>query len=112
RPDRVHQAFAGDVRRGAVNRLEEAASGLWVDVSGRRDAHPADQLRGEVAEDVAEQVAGDDDVELAWVPDQLHGGRIDEEMAGLDFRVLSRHGLPALLPEPARIGHGVRLVGA
>src|SRR5713101_2206283 len=74
------------------------------------DALAADQLGGEVAEDVAEEVARDDDVELARVLHQLHGGGVDEEMAGLDGRMAARDILPALLPQAAREGHRVGFI--
>src|SRR5207248_6749368 len=68
--DRVHDAAARDVRRGAVHRLEETAFGLGIDVARGRYAHPADELSREVGQDVAEEVAGDDDVELRRIADQ------------------------------------------
>src|SRR4029077_15123212 len=43
RPDRVDQPLARDVGGGAVNRLEESAPGLGVDVAGRRHPPPADE---------------------------------------------------------------------
>src|SRR5712691_1138192 len=54
RPDRVDDPAAGDVRSGSVDRLEEASPGFRIDVSRWCDAHPADQLGGEVGKDVAE----------------------------------------------------------
>ena len=59
--DRVGQALAGDVRRGAVRGLRHAPVVRGVD--RRRDAQRAGQLTGHVGEDVAEHVLGDDDVE-------------------------------------------------
>src|SRR2546422_4502330 len=110
RPDRVDEALPGDVGRRPVDGLEQAASGRWIDVGGRRDAHPADQLSRQVGQDVAEQVAGHYHVELARVLDQLHRRRIDVEMAGFDLGVLGGDSLPAFLPEGACEGHGVGLV--
>src|SRR6266581_4442990 len=48
-PNRVHEALASDVRRCAVDGLEQAATGLRIDVGGRGDAHATDQLGGQVA---------------------------------------------------------------
>ena len=90
--------------------LEQAATGLRVDVGGRRDAHASHELGGEVAEDVAEKVARDDDFELTRVFHELHGGRIDEEMACLDGRMRPCDVLPALLPQAASEGHRIGLV--
>src|SRR5690606_27070922 len=60
---RVGHPLAGDVRRGAVDRLEDGAAAL-AEVAGRRQPEPADQAGGQVAQDVAEKVHGDDHVEL------------------------------------------------
>src|SRR3989475_12207524 len=88
RPDRVDDATAGDVGRGPMHGLEQAPFRLGVDVAGGCDAHPADQLRGQVGQDVAEEVAGDDDVELRRVAHQLHRGRVHIEVTGLDVGTL------------------------
>ena len=81
-----------------------------IDVGGRGDAHAADELGGQVGEDVAEQVARDDDVELGWVLDQLHRRSVDKKVPGLDLRMFSDSGMPTLLPKAAGVCHGVGLV--
>ena len=76
--DRIGDALAGDVGGGAVHRLEhggELAGGVDVPAGGQSDA--AADRGGEVGEDVAEQVVGDDHVEAARVVDQVDGGGID-----------------------------------
>ena len=56
--------LAGDVGRRAVHRLEQRRKlARRVQVRARRDADRAGARRAEVAQDVAEQVARDDDVE-------------------------------------------------
>ena len=52
-------------------------------------------------EDVAEQVLGDDHVEVGRAADQLHGGVVDEHVLQLDVRV-RRGGLDDLLAPQAR----------
>src|SRR6266850_8571123 len=99
RPDWVHDALAGDVWRGAMDRFEKATACLRIDIGGGRDAHPPDELRREVGQDVTEQVAGHDDVELARVLDELHRSGVDEQMTRLRLWVLCGDRLPALLPE-------------
>ena len=47
---------------------------------------PADQLGPEVTDDVAEEVAGHDDVELRGIADDLHGQRVDIQVARVDLR--------------------------
>ena len=63
RGDRVREALPGEVRRGAVHRLEERVRVAHV----RRldEPEPARVQRREVGEDVAEQVRSDDDIEPA-----------------------------------------------
>ncbi len=61
----VGDAFTGDVRGGAMDGLEEAGGELafGVDVAAGCDADGSGTGRSEVGEDIAEEVAGDDDVE-------------------------------------------------
>ena len=62
--DRIGDALARDVRRGAVDRLEQRRKrALGIDVRRRRDADGAAHRRPEVGQNVAEQVRADDDVE-------------------------------------------------
>src|SRR5205809_288754 len=61
---RVDDPLSCNIRGAAVDRLEEAPPGLRVEVGRGGETHPADQRRGQVAQDVAEQVAGHDDLEL------------------------------------------------
>ena len=80
---------AGDVGRRAVHRLvERLAAGRS---SGRRPErgrgqHPerAGQHRGDVGEHVAEEVVGDDDVELLRGADELHAAGVGEHVGELD----------------------------
>ena len=69
---RVGDALAGDVRRRAVHGFEDRRVG--ADVRARRQAQAADQAGAQVGDDVAEQVGGDDDVELLRLHHQLHAG--------------------------------------
>src|SRR6266576_674668 len=98
RPDRVDDPPTGDIRRRSVHRLEQPASGLRVDVAGRGDSHPTDELGRQVGKDVAEEVARDDHLELARIAHQLHRRRVHIQMTRLDLFVLRSHGLPLLLP--------------
>ena len=82
-----------------------------VDVGGGGEAESAGELRGEVADDVAEEIVGDDDVELARVADEFHGEGVDEEVAGVDVGIFGADGFEDALPEVAGVGHGVGFVG-
>ena len=63
--DRIGDALAGDVGRGAVHRLEQRRiRALGIEVGRRRDADRAAHGGPEVGQDVAEQVRADDDVEM------------------------------------------------
>ena len=64
----------------------------WVSggVQRRGDAQRSGDLAGQVGQDVAEHVLGDDDVELVGVADQVHGHRVDVEVVELDVGVLAR----------------------
>src|SRR5262249_62142967 len=80
---RVGDALAGDVGGGAVDRFEHAGVGpLRVDVGAGGHAHAAGDDGAQVGEDVAEEVAGDDDVEDLRLADEVHGGGVDEEASG------------------------------
>src|SRR5690606_38614460 len=78
----VGLALAGDVRRGAVDRLEHARGRpVGVDVAGGREPDAAGDGGGEVGDDVAEEVVGDDDVEAGRVGDE-------EDHRGVDVQVV------------------------
>src|SRR5690606_19851874 len=75
--DRVGQALAGDVRRGAMHRLEhgrvrpfrvDAATGGQPDAAGDRG--------GDVGEDVTEEVVSDHHVVPLRLGDQVHRGGV------------------------------------
>jgi len=110
RAERVGDALSGDVGRGTVDGLEERGL-AGVNVGGRCEAEAAGELRGEVRDDVAEKVVGDDDVELAGIADKFHGEGVDVEVAGVDFGIFGAEGFEGALPEVASEGHGVGLVG-
>ena len=71
---------------------------------------PTGQPRAQVAEDVAEQVVGHDDVETPRISDHFHCHHVNIEMAGLDVGVLARDLAEGALPEIVREAHGVGLV--
>ena len=77
---------------------------------GRRQ-HPdrAREHRRLVREDVAEQVAGHDDVELLRVLHELHRGVVDVHVGQRDVRIVGGEPRDRLAPEDARVEH-VRLV--
>ncbi len=82
-----------------------------VDVAGGSEAQSTGELCGEVGDDVAEEVVGDNDVELFRVANEFHGQGIDIEVAGLDVGVLLANRLEHALPEVAGVGHGIGFVG-
>ncbi len=81
-----------------------------MDVSRRRQAEAAGELRAEVTDDVAKEVAGHNNVKLAGIADDLHGQRINKEMARIDVRVFLADFLENALPEAVSESHGIGLV--
>src|SRR5581483_8282773 len=59
--------------------------------------------------DVAEQIAGDDNVEDFRLADEVHGGGIDEQRASLDVGKLLRNIAEDLVPQPHAMDLGVGL---
>src|SRR5690606_25532778 len=85
RAERIGDALAGDVRRGAVNRLEQARA--VAEAGAGEQADRAGQHGCGVGEDVAEQVRGHHDVETFWGADQIHRRRVDVLMFQGNIRI-------------------------
>ena len=100
---------AHDVGRGAVAGLEHRVR--VADVGGGRHAHAADQPGGEVGEDVAEHVLGDQHVEVPRPAHQRRRAGIDIDVIGGDIRML-RGALVEDLPEEREGAEDVGLVDA
>ena len=79
------------------------------DVRARGHAHAALQRGGDVGEDVAEEVRGDDDVEAVRVAHHARGEGVDEHALVADVRVLGRDLLRDLVPEHVAVARRVRL---
>ena len=102
---------AGDVRGGAVDRLEHAReAALGVDVAARGEADAAGDGGGDVGDDVAEEVVGDDDVEAARVGREEDRRGVDVLVGGLDIRELGPDLLHGAPPEVAGMREDVVLV--
>ena len=86
-----------------------SASGMNVAAGGHAEASL--EARGEVGDDVTEKIVGDNDVELARVADHVHAKGVHEHVVGFNLGKLGGHLLKHSLPEAARVGHGVALVG-
>src|SRR5699024_9482920 len=85
----IGEVPAGDVRSGAVNRLEHRREGAGgIDVAARGEPDAAADGRGEVGDDVAEEVVRDDHVEAGRVLDQVDHHRVDVRVVHLDLGVL------------------------
>src|SRR5260370_9026611 len=57
-----------------------------MNVAGWRKPQAAGKLRPQVADNVAEKIARDDDVELSRIADNLHRQGVDIQVAGVDGR--------------------------
>jgi hypothetical protein len=91
-----------------VDGLEEAGPAVGEARRGRQ-ADPAGERSGQVAEDVAEHVLGEDDVELVGREDELHRRVVDEHVLELDVLVVGRD-LVDDAPPHARGVEDIRLV--
>ena len=80
----------------------EVAAGGQPDAAGHRG--------GDVGDDVAEEVVGDDDVVAARVGDEEHRGGVDVLVGDRDLGELGRHLLDRPRPQPAGVGEHVGLV--
>ena len=110
RPDRVRDPASGDVGRGAVHGLEDTgAARAGGDAGARRHPHPALELRGDVGEDVAEEVRRDDDVEAERIADHPRGERVDEDALVAHVRMRRRDLRRHLVPEDVAVAGGVGL---
>src|SRR5690606_385155 len=108
---RVGLALAGDVRGRAVHGREHGGERTRrVDVPAGGDADAAGDGRGEVGDDVAEEVVGDDDVEAGRVGDEVDRRGVDVDVVGGDVGVLLGHPAEDVGPQVAREGQHVVLV--
>src|SRR5262245_32565727 len=110
RADRVRDVLARQRRRRSVHRFEHRRHAR-VQIARRRHAEPALQRRAQIRDDVAEQIVGDDDLELRGVLHHQQREPVDVEMARLDVGIPRRDFLEHALPERVTVGHRVALVG-
>src|SRR6267154_3277228 len=81
-----------------------------MNVSRRRKTQAAGKLRSQIADDVSKQIAGNDDVELSRVADNLHRQSVNVEMPGINVCILLAYLPKNSLPEVVGEGHGVGFV--
>lgn len=110
RAERVSNSLPSDVGGGAVYGLKKR-SAAGMDVPGGSEAETTSELCGQIADDVAKEIVGDDDVELTRVADQFHGEGVDVEMARLDFGKFDADGSEDALPKITSESHGIGFVG-
>ena len=85
----VRDALSGDVWRRAVHRLEQRRrAALRVEIRRWVQPEAAGDAAGQIAEDVAEEVRADDDVEAVRAPDELQRRGIDVQLLSRDVGVL------------------------
>ena len=90
--DRIDDAAAGDIGRGAVHGLEhrrKTAERIEICASG--ESHAANDDGGDVAENVAKEIRADDDVETLGATDEVHGGGVNQQRFGFDIGKLRGH---------------------
>src|SRR5579863_296234 len=81
-----------------------------MNVSRRSKSQTSSELCTQVTDDVTEEIASDDDVELTRVSNYLHGERIDVKVAGINLWVFLANLLEDTLPKIVRKRQGVGLV--
>ena len=81
-----------------------------VDIAAGGQTDSATDGGGEVGDDIAEQVVGDDDVEASRIGDHINRGRINVLIGHLDIRVLGTDLGHHARPQTAREGQHVGLV--
>ncbi len=106
--ERIGDALAGDIRRGAVDRFVEALA-FFVERRRGQHADRAGEHRRLIRKNIAEQVAGDDHVELLRVTNQLHGAVVDVHVAQLDVEMFFSLVADDFPPELGGLEH-IRLV--
>ena len=82
---------------------------LRIEIGTGRQAHTARNGRAEVRQDVAKEVARDDDLKALRVLDEHHARRIDEQLLRLDVRVLLADLGENLIPEHHRVAERIAL---
>lgn len=87
--DGVGLVGGGFVKFGAGAHRTEHAGFAGVDAADGGIADPALADGSDVCEDVAEEIAGDDDIELFRVADHLHGDIVDPEVVAYDVGELA-----------------------
>ena len=99
----------GDLRRRAVHRLEDPGA-VVSEGGGSGEPEPAGHGRGDIGEDVAEGVLGDDGVDALRRLHDRHRERVDERVVEGDLRVVARAHLGHDVPPEPRGVHDVDLV--
>src|SRR6266853_3615290 len=81
-----------------------------MDIPRWGQAQAAGELRAEVAQDVAKEIAGHDDAKLPGIADHFHDQGVDVEVARLDVRIFILYLRKYALPEFVAEGEGIRFV--
>ena len=102
--DRVRDALARDVRRGAVDRLIHTLAAL-IHRGGRQHTDGAGDHGSLIGQNIAEQVAGYDNVELTRIADELHRAVVNIHIGVLDLRVLVLDAVHGFAPYAAGFEH-------
>src|SRR5271165_5608311 len=109
RAHRVGDVLAGNLRGGTVHWFEHRrASG--TNVAAGSHAETALERGGQVGDDVAKHVVGDDHVERARFAYHLQAERVHKHVLRLDFGKFFRDLLEHALPQTAGKSHDVGLV--
>src|SRR5262249_45069723 len=107
---RVGDAFAGNIGRGAVHRLEHAWVGsLGIDVAAGGQADAAGNDGAQVGKNVAEEIAGHNHIKGFRLADQIHHGCVNQERLGLDIGKIAGNTFEDIVPQDHAPDEGVGL---
>ena len=104
RADRVCDALTGDIRGGAVDGLEHRRMiFLRIHIRGWCDCDRARARGAEVGENVAEEIASDNDVEVLGYTNEVRGKYIDVKVFDGDAGIMFGHFINSAVP----VRHGM-----
>jgi hypothetical protein len=110
--DRIGNPLAGNVRRRAVYGLEHArVLALRIQIGRWRDTDGPSNCGTEIGEDIAKQIAGNDNIEPIGVQYEMRSQDIDMVLIGTYIGILFGNGAKALVPIRHRVDDAIRLGG-
>src|ERR1700730_8096023 len=103
-PNGIGNAFSGDIRRRAVDRLKHGRIFvLRIEICRGSDADGANNGGTEIGEYVSKKIGAHDDIEPVGMANEVRGENVDVILVRANVRVLRSDSMKAFVPK----GHGV-----